>query len=57
MLLRPTEGIGLWLYRTSFPGFEALLDFRESRYDVCIILRGTPAPENALIACVPILSP
>jgi hypothetical protein len=34
-------------------GFTALLVFRESRYDVCAILRGTPAPENALIACHP----
>jgi hypothetical protein len=38
-------------------GLAALLVFRESRYDPCVILRGTPASENALIACSSILPP
>jgi len=48
MLPPPPAGIGLRLYPTPVKGCAVLLVFRESRYDVCVILRGTPAFENAL---------
>jgi hypothetical protein len=47
MLRRCAVGIRLWVYPESAKP-AMLLDFRELRYDPCIMLRGTPASENAL---------